>query len=260
MCQTAALLFIVFCVVNASADSSGYRVGERFIEHPPIELRQSLTDGKDVLRPGRYRVRVRAGRIIVADAELRQVQLRAPCKWSVLGKSFSQPQVTLMKSGQEWRLDYRYRAWSCALTLREDKGLIPDEQLKLPESVKRRRTISSGIFDEPDAYELLTQTLEKRASDLKPCLVRAERRGPRLTVNELSRCMCSMSEVWRLPKVEKPLDIALRVVPYPFGLAFTHRADGRKADCRGWLGRGPIQNGVEVGGLWLEVLDEGYEP
>ena len=247
---------------QALAESTGYRSGERFVEHPPIEVPTFLSDGDDVVSPGRYLVRVRAGRILLADAELRQVQLRAPCKMSISKKSYQQPEVTLTKLGRRWQIRYVYRAWVCGVLLDEVElpKSKPSNDIDRTALKKRRRAVSSGVYDEPDSYELVTRVLERRALDLKPCLLRAERRGHRLTSEELSKCMCSMSKSWRLPQPEKPLEIALRVVPFPFGLAFEATPSGKRNKCRGWIGRGPVQSGVEVGGLWLEVMDEGYRP
>ena len=70
-----------------------------------------------------------------------------------------------------------------------------------------------------------------------------------------------MSKSWRLPKPEKTLEIALRVVPFSFWASFLRRPHlARETSVGGWVGRGPVQSGVEVGGLWLEVMDEGYRP
>ena len=246
----------------ASADESGYRAGQRFIEHPPVSIETGLTDGQTTLSPGSYRVRVRAGRLVFADAEMRQVVLRAPCKFAVLTSNLRAPKITQKKLGTTWRIEYAYRAWRCAVTLRESPAKPDTPQLArtLPELTKIKRPVSSGVYDEPDAYELATRLLEQRALELKPCLLRAERKGTRLRAEDLTKCMCSLSSVWKLPHVEKPLAVALRVVPFPFGLSFVQNPDGRRSECRAWIGRGPVESGVEVGGLWLEVLDEGYEP
>lgn len=248
--------------LEALGESSGYRSGERFVEHPPISIPAFVSDGDEVLSPGDYFIRVRAGRILFADAELRQVRLRAPCKLSVSKRSYPQPDISLTSSGSYWRVRYVYRSWSCLVVLRETKAptaRVKEEQ-DLPELKKRHRVVSSGVYDELDSYELVTRMLERRALELKPCLLRAERRGSRLTAKELTKCMCSLSKTWKLPRTEKPLPIALRVVPFPFGLAFEHLPSGIRKECRGWVGRGPVESGVEVGGLWLEVMDEGYKP
>ena len=246
----------------ASADESGYRSGQRFIEHPPVSIGVGLTDGKTTLSPGNYRVRVRAGRLVFADAEMRQVALRVPCKFAVLASNLRAPKITQKKVGTSWRIEYAYRAWRCAVILAESSAKLdtPKVARAVPELTKFKRPISSGVYDEPDSYELATRLLERRALELKPCLLRAERRGTRLRPEDLTKCMCSLSSVWKLPRVEKPLAVALRVVPFPFGLSFVQGPDGRRKECRAWIGRGPVESGVEVGGLWLEVLDEGYEP
>ena len=262
VCALSLLVSSFGVAFEVHGEVSGYRSGERFVEHPPVKVSEFLSYGDEVLSPGAYLIRVRAGRILFADAELRQVRLRAPCKLSVSKRSYPQPEISVTQSGGYRRIRYVYRAWSCSVDLRKverPKAETEDTQ-DVPELKKLRRTISSGVYDEPDSYELVTRMLERRALELKPCLKRAERRGSRLTDEELTKCMCSLSKTWKLPMVEKPLAIALRVVPFPFGLAFEHSPGGIRKDCRGWIGRGPVKSGVEVGGLWLEVMDEGYTP
>ena len=155
-------------LTQALAESTGYRSGERFIEHPPIEVPTFLSDGDDVISPGRYLVRVRAGRILLADAELRQVRLRAPCKMSISKKSYPQPEVTLIQVGRRWQIRYVYRAWVCGVLLHEVElpKSKPERDVDRLVSKKRRRVVSSGVYDEPDSYELVTRVLERRALDL----------------------------------------------------------------------------------------------
>ena len=163
----------------ASADESGYRSGQRFIEHPPVSIKTGLTDGQTTLSPGSYRVRVRAGRLVFADAEMRQVVLRAPCKFAVLTSNLRAPKITQKKLGTTWRIEYAYRAWRCAVTLRESSAKPDTPQLArtLPELTKIKRPISSGVYDEPDSYELATRLLEQRALELKPCLLTCGAQG-----------------------------------------------------------------------------------
>ena len=185
----------------ASADESGYRSGQRFIEHPPVSIGVGLTDGKTTLSPGNYRVRVRAGRLVFADAEMRQVTLRAPCKFAVLASNLSAPKITQKKVGTSWRIEYAYRAWRCAVILAESSAKLdtPKVARAVPELTKFKRPISSGVYDEPDSYELATRLLERRALELKPCLLRAERKGTRLRAEDLTKCMCSLSSYGSFP-------------------------------------------------------------
>ena len=113
-----AVMLALFLSVQAWAEESGYRSGQRFVEHPPIQILSSLTDGKEVLPTGSYRVRVRAGRMVFADAEMRQVALRLPCKFAVLPSNLATPKITQKKVGETWRIEYAYRAWRCAVTLK----------------------------------------------------------------------------------------------------------------------------------------------
>ena len=85
-------------------------------------LRVGLTDGQTTLSPGSYRVRVRAGRLVFADAEMRQVVLRAPCKFAVLASNLRAPKITQKKVGTTWRIEYAYRAWRCAVILAESSA------------------------------------------------------------------------------------------------------------------------------------------
>lgn len=124
---------------------------------------------------------------------------------------------------------------------------------------KKKRDVSSGVFDETDTYELVTRILEQRAREFRPCLLRAERQGSRLKLASLSRCACGFVNSWRFPPLDRTIKVALRIVPFPFGIAFQLGNDQAIRECRAWVGRGPVDSGVEVDGLWLEVLDEGYQ-
>ena len=244
----------------ALADTGGYRQGQRFEEHPPLDVPFGVSAKGVFLPPGSYVVRVRAGRLIFADAELRQVRLRVPCRMSVTQSTFEQPSIDVSSNSRGLYVRYSYRAWSCFAMLARAQAPDTTTQTRTSlEHAKMKRNVSSGVFEEADTYELVTRILEQRAREFRPCLLRAERQGSRLKLDGLTRCACGFVESWRFPPLDSTIKVALRVVPFPFGIAFQLEKDRRLKDCRAWIGRGPVDSGVEVDGLWLEVLDEGYQ-
>lgn len=194
--------------------------------------------GETVVAPRRYRVTLDANGLALVDPDSMLLVAVVPVEQSTAADSVAAPEVSIAVHGSELtitlrHLDQVYHAHGAQAELVTDRA--PQVEL----AGKSETLVADAAPETTTERDLIDRALVRYLGDVKHCADKAHRARWQTDDPKFVRCLCPMTEKWRLPRLEHAIRVHRPLTRGRHGFSITVSPEGRATECRVWAGVEP---------------------
>ncbi len=226
-------------LLEARSAEAQRREGDEGLSKLEIRIKRPTKFGEQVLSRGAYRLGFNEGQLIVFDARTMVLAARLDVKESELPKAVTKPSAKVVetKKSTEIRVRYRDRSYLAEGVAASKKEARP-ARVDLA-AAKGAVGITGGIPDEQSDREFVERALPRLEKDIAHCADQAQKQRWSTDHPRFKRCVCPLTDKWRLPQPKKDLRVHRVLAKGQSGYSITVTPAGKVADCRVWSGSKP---------------------
>ena len=203
-----------------------------------IDLPVAATLGGAVVTRGRYRLTIGEQALVLTDPETMQVVATIPYHEEEVGTAAEKPAARVAVDGTTLTIVVTHL--DRVYTARGSVGEVrPPRASAVQLAAKKERTPSNLPQTSSKEEDPLDRALRRYWPQLRHCTDRAQKRRWTTDHPLFHRCVCPLTQSWRLPKSEKVRRVHRFLLEGRFGVSLTVAPRGRVVACRVWAGREP---------------------
>lgn len=215
------------------------REGTRTIEELHLKLKVPAKFGDVIILANRVlRVGVGEGGLALADPKTMFLVSTIAAKKTIVKKYVSKPKLFVVEAKTKVTIilrkdNERYEAVGKVVKVTKKSGR------KDVVSNKKGVDVEADVAKRPEDAQLIVSAVSRFTSGVLHCAENAFRFKQKTDDPKFTRCVCPITESWRLPKIKAPLRVSVYLERNRTGISFTATARGRVSECRVWSGRTP---------------------
>lgn len=204
-----------------------------------ITLEQATQFAGTTVSPGRYRLSLDGGTLTLLQAKTMVTAARVALEEATLDDPVAgaTAKVSVSRENVAIRVRFRDREYVArGQRVEQKRPRGPSVDLA---SRKNVVGITGGIPAEKTDGELIAQSLSRYEKDIAHCADQAHKQRWTTDHPRFRRCVCPLTQKWRMPKVEKATRVHRPLAKRRSGYSITVTDAGKVADCRVWIGSKP---------------------
>jgi hypothetical protein len=200
-----------------------------------IRLSRPVRFGEVTVAPGRYQVSVGNGMLTLAVADSMVIVASIPAQTSTASKSVSPPKASVSERRESVQITVASRTDRFTVTGVRLRGAAAEES-PVEYAPKAESVVTAETPQATADVTLVDEALKRYLPSVVPCGKLAHKSRWQTDDPRFVRCVCPLTEKWRLPKVKAALRLHRVLAAGRAGFSITVTPEGQVQDCRVWAG------------------------